>query len=73
MSGLGSEFQIGVLVCWGLRAQAMTVSVIDLEHVHEPTREHYLLDILATSDPDLVSSIPTVDSRSVSDHKLVIA
>ena len=46
----------------------------DLEqHVHEPTREHNLLDILATSDPDLVSSIHIVDSRSVSDHKLVIA
>ena len=46
----------------------------DLEqHVHEPTREHNLLDILATSDPDLVSSIRTVDSRSVSDHRLVIA
>ena len=46
----------------------------DLEqHVHESTREHNLLDILATSDPDLVSSIHIVDSRSVSDHKLVIA
>ena len=46
----------------------------DLEqHVHEPTREHNLLDILATSNPDLVSSIRTVDSRSVSDHRLVIA
>ena len=31
------------------------------------------MDILATSDPDVVSSIRTVDSRSVSDHKLVIA
>ena len=46
----------------------------DLEqHVHEPTREHNLLDILATSDPDIVSSIRIVDSRSVSDHQLVIA
>ena len=37
------------------------------------TREHNLLDILATSEPDLVSSICTVDNCSVSDHKLVIA
>ena len=46
----------------------------DLEqHVHEPTREHNLLEILATSNLDLVSSTRTVDSCSVSDHRLVIA
>ena len=46
----------------------------DLEqHVHEPTRGNNLLDIFATSDPDLVSSISIVDSCSVSDHGLVVA
>ena len=55
------------------RLEDVLISANLEQHVHEPTREHNLLDILATSDPDLVSSIRTVDSRSVSDHKLVIA
>ena len=51
-------------------------SLISADHEqrdHEPTRRGNLLDIFATSDPNLVSSVLIVDSCSVSDQKLVIA
>ena len=48
------------------RLEDVLISVDLEQHVHKPTWEHNLLDILATSDPDLGSSIHTVD-------KLVIA
>ena len=54
------------------RLEDSLISADFVQHVHEPTRGNNLLDIFATSDPDLVSSVRFVDSCSVSDHKLVI-
>jgi hypothetical protein len=58
---IGSDLA-DVLVCFGLR-----------QHVDRPTRGSNLLDILATSDADLVRDVRVVDCSCTSDHRLVIA
>lgn len=41
------------------------------QHVHKPTRQNNLLDILATNTPHLINSTSVISSHNISDHSLV--
>jgi len=43
------------------------------QHVLQPTRDHNLLDIVATSDPEVVQDVCVVSSGDASDHCLITA
>jgi exonuclease III len=43
------------------------------QHVHQPTREGNLLDIVASSDSGLVRDVRVIDCSEVSDHCLITA
>lgn len=61
----------------GTRVDELLAIALDsfglLQHVNLPTRHDNLLDILASSDPSVVTGVGVDDAGLISDHRLVTA